>query len=97
VDVIVERCAGLDVGKDEVVACVRTPRPSGKGRRVQLRVFPTFTSSLEELADWLAANGVVEVVMEATGPYWKPIVRHEALFDRAELKGLRRWAVAAAR
>jgi transposase len=36
-------------------------------------VFPTFTSSLEELADWLARNGVAEVVMEATGPYWKPI------------------------
>ncbi len=72
-DVIVERCAGLDVGKDEVVACVRTPRSSGRGRQSELRVFPTFTSSLEELADWLAANGVVEVVMEATGPYWKPI------------------------
>jgi transposase len=73
VDVIVERCAGLDVGKDEVVACVRTPRPSGRGRQSELRVFATFTSSLEELTDWLAVNGVVEVVMEATGPYWKPI------------------------
>ena len=72
-DVIVERCAGLDVGKDEVVACVRTPRPSGKGRQAELRVFATFTSSLEALADWLADNGVAEVVMEATGPYWKPI------------------------
>ena len=72
-EVIVERGAGLDVGKDEVVACVRTPRSSGKGRQAELRVFPTFTSSLEELADWLARNGVAEVVMEATGPYWKPI------------------------
>jgi transposase len=72
-DVIVERCAGLDVGKDEVVACVRTPRASGRGRQAELRVFPTFTSALEELADWLGTNGVVEVVMEATGPYWKPI------------------------
>ena len=72
-DVIVERCAGLDVGKHQVVACVRTPDPTGKGRRAQLRAFATFTSGLEELADWLAANGVVEVVMEATGPYWTPI------------------------
>ena len=72
-DVIVERCAGLDVGKDEVVGCVRTPGAAGRGRRGELRVFATFTSSLEELADWLSANGVVEVVMEATGPYWKPI------------------------
>jgi transposase len=82
-DVVVERCAGLDVGKNEVVACVRTPRPSGPGRQAELRVFATFTSSLEALADWLAANGVVEVVMEATGPYWKPIwyVLEERAFD----------------
>jgi len=35
-------------------------------------------------------------VMEATSAYWKPPVRHEALFDRAGVRGLRRWAVAAA-
>jgi len=72
-EVIIERCAGLDVGKDEVVGCVRTPSPSGRGRSSELRMFATFTSGLEELADWLSANGVVEVVMEATGQYWKPI------------------------
>ena len=72
-DVIVERCAGLDVGKDEVVGCVRTPAPSGRGRSSELRTFLTFTSGLEELADWLTVNGVTEVVMEATGQYWKPI------------------------
>jgi transposase len=82
-DVIVERCAGLDVGKDEVVACVRTPSPSGKTRRSELRVFVTFTSGLEELADWLTASGVSEVVMEATGQYWKPVwyVLEERGFD----------------
>ena len=68
-----ERCAGLDIGKDEVVGCVRTPTASGKGRSSELRVFKTFTSGLEELADWLTSNGVVEVVMEATGQYWKPV------------------------
>jgi transposase len=72
-DVLLERCAGLDVGKDEVVACVRTPARDGPGRQVELRMFPTFTSGLEALADWLSAEGVGEVVMEATGPYWKPI------------------------
>lgn len=72
-DVLLERCAGLDVGKDEVVGCVRTPAWDGPGRRVELRTFATFTSGLEALADWLGAEGVVEVVMEATGPYWKPI------------------------
>lgn len=70
---IVECCAGLDVGKDEVVGCVRTPGPDGRSRRGELRVFPTFTSGLEALADWFTANGVTEVVMEATGQYWKPI------------------------
>jgi transposase len=84
-DVVVDRCAGLDVGKNEVVACVRTPGSSGGGRTAELRVFPTFTSSLEALADWLSDNGVAEVVMEATGPYWKPI--WYVLEDRAfELK-----------
>lgn len=72
-DVIVERCAGLDIGKDELVACVRTPSSSGKTRRSELRVFPTFTSSLEELAAWMKSNDVSEVVMEATGQYWKPV------------------------
>ena len=72
-DVVVERCAGLDVGKDEVVGCVRTPSATGRSRRSELRTFSTFTSGIEELAAWLTANGVVEVVMEATGQYWKPI------------------------
>ncbi len=70
---MVERCAGLEVGKHEVVGCVRTPAATGRGRRSELRVFATFTSGLEELAGWLSANGVVEVVMEATGQYRKSI------------------------
>jgi hypothetical protein len=62
-----------------------------------VRTFPGFTSGLEELADWLAAEGVTQVVMEATGQYWKPCVRHEAPRIRAEVKGLRLWPVAAGR
>ena len=42
------------------------------GRSSELRTFLTFTSGLELLADWLT-DSVIEVVMEATGPYWKPI------------------------
>ena len=72
-DVIIDRCAGLDIGKDEVVACVRTPAKSGRGRNSELRTFLTFTSGIEELAGWLTANGVSKVVMEATGQYWKPV------------------------
>jgi hypothetical protein len=51
-DLLVERCAGLDVAKDEVVACVRTPG-NGKRRRQEIRTVPTFTADLEALADWL--------------------------------------------
>ena len=71
-DVIFERCCGLDVGKDEVVCCVRTPNGSG-GRRQEIRTYSTFTVHLEALASWLIEEGVTEVVMEATGQYWKPI------------------------
>jgi transposase len=66
------RCAGLEVAKDEVVACVRVP-DGGGGRRQEVRTYPTFTSGLEALAGWLTAEGVTQVVMEATGQYWKPV------------------------
>ena len=72
VELLVPRCAGLDVAKDEVVACVRVPDGQG-GRRQEVRTYPTFTSGLEALADWLAAEGVTQAVMEATGQYWKPV------------------------
>jgi transposase len=73
VDVLIERCAGIDIGKDEVVACVRTPAPSGRGRRKQTRTFASFTGSLEAMADWFTAEGVTDIAMEATGSYWKPV------------------------
>jgi len=73
VDVLVERCAGIDIGKDEVVACVRTPAPNGRGRRKQTRTFASFTGSLEAMAKWFTAEGVTEIAMEATGSYWKPV------------------------
>jgi transposase len=72
VELLVARCAGLDVAKDEVVAYVRVPDGRG-GRRQEVRTFPTFTSGLEALAGWLAAEAVTQVVMEATGQYWKPV------------------------
>src|SRR3954464_12329295 len=72
-DVLIERCAGIDIGKHEVVACVRTPGPGGRGRRKQTRTFTAFTSALEEMADWFTAEGVTDIAMEATGSYWKPV------------------------
>jgi transposase len=72
VEVIVARCAGLDVHKNTVMACVRTPGPEG-GRSSRVRRFRTFTAGLRELRDWLLAEQVTQVAMEATGVYWKPV------------------------
>src|SRR4051812_8264243 len=70
---IVARVAALDIGKAELVCCVRTPGPAGSRRRVQeVRTFSTMTRSLTVLADWLAGLGVTRGVMEATSDYWKP-------------------------
>jgi transposase len=72
VDVIVDRCAGLDVHKKTVMATVR--RPDGRsGRGQETREFRTFTYQLVELRDWLVESGVTQVAMEATGVYWKPV------------------------
>jgi len=76
VTLVVERTATLDIGKDEVVACLRVPDAAGVGRgrgrrRQEVRTYPTFTSSLETLADWLQTEGVTQAVMEATGQYWR--------------------------
>lgn len=68
----VERCAGIDIGKEEVVVRVHTPGPDG-GRRRQTRTYATMTRDLLALRDWLSAEGVSRVGMEATGVYWKPV------------------------
>lgn len=73
-DVMVERCAGLDVHKDTVVAAVRSPaRSGGGGRDTEVRSFGTFTAELLELRDWLVEHQVTLVAMESTGVYWKPV------------------------
>ncbi len=82
-DTIVECCAGIDVGKGEVVACVRGPGPGGE-RVKQTRSFSSFTGDLEAMAAWFAAEGVSEVAMEATGSYWKPV--WAVLEDRFDVK-----------
>jgi transposase len=72
-DVIVDRCAGLDVHKRSVVACVRTPGTGRRKRDKEVRTFETFTDDLMKLREWLIESGVTEVAMEATGVYWKPV------------------------
>lgn len=66
------RCAGLDVHKDTVVACVRVVEEGRKTSR-STRTFGTFTRDLEDLRAWLAEQQVTHVVMEATGVYWVPV------------------------
>ena len=65
------RCAGLDVHSESVVACVRLTVRTKVSHEV--RRFSTTTQDLLEPRDWLAAQGVTHVAMEATGVYWKPI------------------------
>ena len=65
------RCAGLDVHKAEVVACLRLVGKRKLEREV--RRFPTTTRGLLELGDWLERGGCTHVAMEATGVYWKPV------------------------
>jgi transposase len=81
-DAVVERCAGLDVHRDDVVATVRVP---GSGRRQwdkQTQTFKSTLGGLARLAAWLAEAGVTLVGMEATGVYWKTVF--QALEDRFE-------------
>jgi transposase len=65
------RCAGLDVHKDVVVACVRLAEDGGATHEV--RRFPTTTRGLLDLADWIDSCECTHVAMEATGVYWKPV------------------------
>ena len=65
-------CAGLDVHKKSVVACVLTPGGGAEPIR-ETRTFGTMTADLLALGDWLGTKGVTQVAMEATGEYWKPI------------------------
>jgi transposase len=72
VEILNRCCAGLDVHKKTVVACVRTVAPDGTVE-TQTRTFGTMTADLLDLADWLEGRGARQVAMESTGVYWKPV------------------------
>lgn len=72
-DVVTARCAGLDVHKATVVACVRVPGTRRGERHSETRTFATTTRALGELRDWLLAAGVTHVALESTGVYWRPV------------------------
>src|SRR6266481_816287 len=70
-EVLYERCAGLDVHQHSVVACARV---AAGGRVVhEVESFATTTQGLLTLAEWLTARGCTHVAMESTGVYWRPV------------------------
>jgi transposase len=85
---IIERVAACDIGKAELVCCVRVPGEDRPGRRLQeVETYPTMTRALLRMADRLACLGVTRVVMEATSDYWKPV------FYLLEAAGFETWLV----
>jgi transposase len=85
---IIARVAALDIGKAEVMCCVRVPDQAHPGKRLQeVRPYSTMTRSLLLLADRLAGLGVTRVVMESTSDYWKPV------FYLLEAHGFDTWLV----
>jgi transposase len=93
-DVLHDRCAGLDIGKKNLKACVRTPSPTRRSRRQEIRTFATTTNALLELRDWLVDQKVTLVVLEATGDYWRGVyylledTLNVMLVNAAHAKGL---------
>ena len=70
---IIERIAGLDIGKATLVCCARVPASTGHRRVQEVTTYSTMTLSLQVMADRLLELGVTRVVMEATSDYWKPV------------------------
>ena len=72
-DIVYACCAGLDVHKKTVVACLLTLGANGQPAKA-IRTFSTMTVDLMALADWLAAAGCTHVAMESTGVYTPPLM-----------------------
>ena len=71
--ILYPHCAGLDVHKESVMACVLTPGANTEEPDKQIEQFGTTTRELRRLRDWLVAQGVTHAAMESTGVYWKPV------------------------
>src|SRR2546421_1409391 len=71
-NVVYERCCGIDVHKQSVVACVVMPGADGRPVK-ETRTFSTLSGELNALAQWLQAQGCTHVAMASTGVYWKPV------------------------
>jgi transposase len=85
---LIARVAALDIGKKELVCCIRVPGAGRRGKRLQeVATYATMTRSLLVLADRLGELGVTRVVMEATSDYWRPV------FYLLEAQGFETWLV----
>jgi len=71
-DLVHERCAGIDIGKADCKVCIRVPGRNGR-RHTEIRTFSTMTEGLLALREWLLSEQITLVGMEATGAYWKPV------------------------
>ncbi|WP_019412338.1 transposase, partial [Paenisporosarcina sp. TG20] len=71
-EAMIEKCAGLDVHQETVVACILFG-PLEKKPKKTIESFSTITFGLLKLQDWLNSHEVTDVVMESTGIYWKPV------------------------
>ena len=72
-ELVYRRCAGLDIHKKSISACVRI-RPRGQQEpEISRAVFGTFTAELEKLRSWLKQHKVKHIAMESTGVYWIPV------------------------
>ena len=80
--VLYQRCAAVDVGKDVIAIAVRLPGDGPDGRQVIKRTFKTFYGVLAEAARWLSGLGVTHVAMEATGIYSMPV--YHALIEHGD-------------
>jgi transposase len=70
--IVYQRCCGMDVHKNSVTACLLLIDDEGEFR-TEKRQLGTMTRDLNEMASWLASEGVQAIAMEATGVYWKPV------------------------
>jgi transposase len=82
--VLYERCAAIDVGKDVIAVAVRLPGDGPDGRATVKRTFKTFYGVLAEAARWLTSLGVTHVAMEATGIYSMPV--YHALIEHGSFE-----------
>ena len=72
IEAVIERCAGIDVGKKFLVVCVMSGSLEAEPK-TEIRKFGTIVAELEHLRDWLIQEGCSHAVMESTGSYWKPV------------------------